>query len=223
MPRRRPGTIDIRAETQRYLVALTDAETFGWRLWAETSRRGVTDQTEVVVIGDGSHWIWNLADAHFPQATQIVDWYHASQYVWQAAATIFGETSDLRVSWAHQQMDALWDGRVAEVLVALEPYRSRGEGVTDAISYDTTHQGRMAYPTYRSRGLHIGSGTIESAGKQLVSARLKLAGMIWDAPGAEAVAVVRAWLKSERWDEAMRLRPPPQRLYRRQTESAAAA
>jgi hypothetical protein len=41
----------------------------------------VTDTTEVVVIGDGAHWIWNLASAHFPQAIQILDWYHASEYI----------------------------------------------------------------------------------------------------------------------------------------------
>ena len=52
--------------------------------------------------------------------------------------------------------------------------------------------------------------------KAALYARLKLAGMIWDAEGAEAVAVVRAWLKSERWNEAMRLRPPRHRTYRRQ-------
>lgn len=81
----------------------------------------------------------------------------------------------------------------------------------------------MDYPAYRARGLQIGSGTIESACKQLVSTRLKLAGMLWDADGAEAVAVGRAWLKSERWDEAMRMRPPLQRTYRRQTTARSAA
>ncbi len=222
-PRQRPETLVIQAEQQSYLAALTDAEAFGWQLWAEACRRGVTDQTEVVVIGDGAHWIWNVADEHVPQATQIVDWYHASQYVWRAAATIYGETSDLRIPWAHRHLDALWDGRVAEVLAALEPYRTKGEGVADALSYFTTHQARMDYPSYRARGLQIGSGTVESACKQLVSARLKLAGMIWDPEGAEAVAVVRAWLKSDRWDEALRLRPPPQRTYRRQAASATAA
>lgn len=221
-PRQQPDTLVMAAEQQSYLAVMADAASFGWQLWAEACRRGVTAHTELVVIGDGAHWIWNLADAHFPQATQIVDWYHASQYVWRAATTIFGETSDLRVPWVRQHLDALWDGRVTDVISALDPYCAKGEGVTDALSYFTTHQTRMDYPAYRARGLQIGSGTIESACKQLVSARLKLAGMIWDAPGAEAVAVVRAWLKSDRWDEAMRLRPPPQRPYRRQAASAAA-
>lgn len=223
VPRQRPDTVVLQAEAQSYVAALTDADTFGWQLWAEACRRGVTAQTEVVVIGDGAHWIWNLADAHFPQATQIVDWYHASQYVWRAAATIFGETSARRIPWARQQLDRLWDGGVGDVCATLEPYRTKGEGVTDALSYFTTHQARMDYPSYRARGLQIGSGTVESACKQLVSARLKRAGMIWDPAGAEAVAVVRAWLKSDRWDEAMRLRPPPQRTYRRHPPPSARA
>ncbi len=57
---------------------------------------------------------------------------------------------------------------------------------------------------------------MESACKQLVSARLKQAGMIWDASGAEEVAGVRAWLKSERWQEAMVLRAAPRRGSQRQ-------
>jgi hypothetical protein len=221
--RKRPDKVELRAEQQRYLAALTEAEPFGWQLWAEACRCGLRPESEVVVLGDGAHWIWNVAESHFPHATQVLDWYHASEYVWNAATAIFGEGSAPRRDWAKQQLDALWDGQVAQVLAALEPYRSKGEGVSAAISYYTTHQARMDYPAYRARGLQIGSGTIESACKQLVSTRLKLAGMIWDADGAEAVAVVRAWLKSERWDEAMRLRPPLHRTYRRQTTARSAA
>jgi hypothetical protein len=143
--------------------------------------------------------------------------------VWNAASALFGETSELRVRWAKQQLDALWQGKVLEVVAALQPYAQGSEAVEAAISYYTTHQARMDYASYRARGLQIGSGTIESACKQLVSARLKLAGMSWDEQGAEAVAVVRAWLKSERWGEAARLRPPPKRTYQRRTPSAKAA
>lgn len=223
VPRQRPETVAIHAETQSYVAALTDAETFGWPLWAEACRRGMTEQTEVVVIGDGAHWIWNLADTHFPHATQIVDWYHASQYVWRAADTLDGVDRIQRVPWAHQHLDLLWDGKVDEVVCALESHQDQGAGVTEALSYLTTHQGRMDYPAYRARGLQVGSGTIESACKQIVSARLKLAGMIWEPEGADAVAVVRAWLKSNRWAEAMRLRPPPRRTYQRQPPPSVAA
>ena len=177
-------------------------------------RRGVLTSDEVVVLGDGAHWIWNIAATHFPHATQILDWYHASEYVWDAASAIWGEHSAERAVWAVAQLDALWAGKVAVVLTELVQWQARGEAVAAALSYYTTHQGRMEYPSYRARGLQIGSGSVESACKQLVSARLKQAGMIWDATGAEAVATVRAWLKSERWEEAVALRGVRRRTYR---------
>ncbi len=168
----------------------------------------------------GEAFVQHMTDQMATLARTLRDWVQAE------TRSLYGEGSSLRVAWAQQWRDALWKGQVAEVFAALEPYRSKGDGVTAALSYFTTHQTRMDYPRYRARGLQIGSGTIERACKQLMRARLKLAGMIWDAEGAEAV-VVRAWLKSDRWGEALRLRPPPQRAYRRQaappTTSAAAA
>jgi len=120
-----------------------------------------------------------------------------------------------RSEWAHDQLDLLWEGKVKEVLSELELWRERGEAVEAAVSYYSEHQTRMEYASYRARGLQIGSGSAESACKQLVSARLKPAGMIWGASGAAAVAVVRAWLKSERWEEAIALRGVRRRTYRR--------
>jgi len=214
--RRRPERLEIRAHSTSYVTALAEAHTFGWQLWREAVRRGALVAGEVVVLGDGAHWIWNLAETYFPGATQILDWYHASHYLWEAATAIWGESSPERQAWAQLQLDDLWEGKVEQVLAALEVERAAGEAVTAALSYYTTHRSRMDYAAYRARGLQIGSGSVESACKQLVSARLKQAGMIWGATGAEAVATVRAWLKSERWEEAIGLRPAPARKYQRQ-------
>ena len=213
--RKRPERLEIRAQSASYVSALEQASSFGWRLWQEAVRRGVLSSDEVVVLGDGAHWIWNIAERHFPRATQIVDWYHASEYLWNAASAIWGEANPERTSWAHCQLDALWEGKVDEVLLELEQWRASGEAVEAALSYYREHQARMDYASYRARGLQIGSGSAESACKQLVSARLKQAGMIWDARGAEAVATVRAWLLSERWEEALALRSVRTRGYRR--------
>jgi hypothetical protein len=221
--RKRPERVEIRAESASYVSALEEAREFGWRLWQEALRRGVLGCEEVVVIGDGAHWIWNIAEKHFPRATQIVDWYHASTYLWNAASAIWGEASVERGAWAKAQLDKLWEGKVGEVLGELERWCERGEAVEAALSYYTEHQTRMEYASYRARGLQIGSGSAESACKQLVSARLKLAGMIWGASGAEAVAAVRAWLKSERWEEAIALRGVRRRSYRRKQARQAIA
>ena len=213
--RKRPERLEIRAECTSYVTALEEAREFGWRLWQEALRRGALEADEVVVLGDGAHWIWNLAETHFPRATQIVDWYHASGYIWTAASAIWGEASPQRAEWARAQLDKLWESKIEEVLDELSQWRERGEAVEAARSYYSEHQTRMDYASYRARGLQIGSGSVESACKQVVSARLKQAGMIWDADGAEAVATVRAWLLSERWQEAIALRGVRGRSYRR--------
>ena len=47
--------------------------------------------------------------------------------------------------------------------------------------------------------------------------------MIWEAAGAEAVAAVRAWLKSGRWPDALALhRVPVRRYVRKQVEARGA-
>jgi hypothetical protein len=203
-------------EQPSYQAALAEAEAFGWHLYVEARRRGVARADEVIVVADGAHWIWNVAEQLFPGATEIVDWYHASQYVWNAASALYGEGTSARSEWAQQQLDALWEGRVADVLLELQTHLELGGAIEEAVSYYTTHRNRLDYPAYRARELQIGSGTIESSCKQLVSARLKQAGMLWSEAGAAAVVAVRAWLKSGRWNEAMALRPHPRRSNHRQ-------
>lgn len=72
--RRRPERLEIRSHSTSYVTALEEAHSFGWRRWQEAVRRGVLSSDEVVVLGDGAHWIWNIAEKHFPGATQVVDW-----------------------------------------------------------------------------------------------------------------------------------------------------
>jgi hypothetical protein len=212
---KRPETLEIRAHSLSYVSALVEAERFGDQLWQEAARRGVMEAAEVVVIGDGAHWIWNIAKAQFPQATQIVDWYHASGYVWKAATALWGEQELQRTDWTFRQLDRLWEGKVEEVVEELREHRGPAKEVSDAVTYFTEHGKRMDYAAYRARGLQIGSGSVESGCKQVVTARLKGAGMIWDAAGAEQVAVVRAWLKSGRWEEALALHKVAVRGYTR--------
>ncbi len=212
------GRMDaVHAEAISYVAELgSRRDAFGWQLYAEAQRRGAATR-EVVVVGDGAAWLWTLAELHFPQATQILDWFHATEYVWSAASAIWGEGTAERTAWAERQLHALWEGQVGDVLAELQRQTACGAAVSGAHTYFTNQQARMQYPAYRAGGLPIGSGTVESGCKQVVSHRLKGAGMIWRADGARQVAKVRAWLKSGRWAEAMGVRPAPRRGYQRQS------
>lgn len=209
----RPDTLEVRAKNLSFYADLTDAEDFGKGFWVEAARRGVTAAKEVVIIGDGAHWIWSFAAEHFPQARQIVDWYHATEYIWNAAHALRGETTATTTVWAEARLTELWTGDVEAVLAQCTARVTDGEEIQKALTYFTNNRERMRSADYRALGLQIGSGSIESACKHLIGARLKQAGMIWTRSGARAVAKARARLKSGRWDETVAARSPLQRSY----------
>ena len=64
-----------------YLATFEPAARFAQLTDAEARRRGAEHIRQLVVLGDGAVWIWNIADALFPAATQIVDLYHAREHV----------------------------------------------------------------------------------------------------------------------------------------------
>ncbi len=55
-------------ESSSYVSTLEPVEHFGALIYAEARRRGSAKATEMVVLGDGAVWIWNLAKAHFPKS-----------------------------------------------------------------------------------------------------------------------------------------------------------
>ena len=50
-------------------------------------------------LGDGSKWVWNIANNHFPEAVQIVGWYHAEERLWKVAPAVYGEGSSTMKKW----------------------------------------------------------------------------------------------------------------------------
>ncbi len=211
----RPAQLEVRTHQPSFYTDLTDVETFGRHLWVEAERRGLAHAQQVIVIGDGAQWIWKQAEQHFPAATQILDWYHASTYAWKAANAIYGEATDLAKHCAKQLLDLLWEGQVHTVLQRLEPYTAHKPAVRDTLTYFRNNQHRMHYADYRAHGWQIGSGTIESGCKHVIAARLKQAGMLWSRNGARWVAKLRTRLKSRRWPQTMAAAPNPARTYHR--------
>ena len=69
-----------------------------------------------------------------------------------------------------------------------------------AITYYTHNEHRMDYARFRQQGYMIGSGTIESACKQIAAARLKCSGARWTLAGVIATAKARAAWLSKTWD-----------------------
>jgi hypothetical protein len=111
----------------------------------------------------------------------------------------FPDNEQAKQLWIKETKALLWDGQIDAVLAACEKWQPLS-AAQDAISYYTNQAHRMDYKRFREAGFFIGSGTIESACKQVASLRLKRPGARWSPRGAEAVAKARsAWLSGDNY------------------------
>jgi hypothetical protein len=201
-PEHRAPSGDLTRDAPSYAAGFVPAADFGRRLALEARRRGLDDAAEGVVLGDGAEWTWNLAAERCPAATQIVDWYHASQRVWALGRALYGEGPAQAEAWVEGHLGRLAKGAVRDLGRGWRKRRCRGPAaaVRDEQGGCFTNQAsRMAYDRCRARGLDIGSGMVESACKLLIGARAKGPGMRWSTPGANPVAQLRVLLFNEQW------------------------
>jgi len=184
----------LRAKNMRYFCDIAESDEFGKLLWATGCAVNADLSPELIFLGDGAVWIWNLVSKYFSHAVQIVDWYHAEENLEKVANAAFSDLA-LRAAWLESTKQALWDGLVEEVISDCQRLSASCEVARKAVHYFQTNAERMRYNLFRSAGYMIGSGTIESACKQIVSQRLKLPGAQWTVDGAVYTAKARsAWL-----------------------------
>jgi hypothetical protein len=201
----RDGSIDIRAVRITYVVSFEDAQAFARHVYLEAARRGLHHAQKVVVLGDGTEWIWNRIARFCDRPVEIVDFYHGTEHVWNAGQALFGEGTEETELWVTQRLKELLEQGPDALITSL---RTASAGTSAnvksilrrEINYFDKHKHRMQYPELRATGYHIGSGSVESACKRIIGARLKQAGMIWTREGAQAVAHLRAAILCNRWD-----------------------
>ncbi len=186
-----------------YLATFEPAERFGRLTDAEARRRGSEHIRQLVVLGDGAAWIWNLADELFPAATQIVDLYHAREHVHELATLATRLLRTSQPDWLAQRLADLDAGNIPALLTAGQNLTFTGSLARErdkAIGYFEANAHRMRHQHFRALGMFIGSGTVEAGCKAIIGQRLKLSGMRWNVPGATAIATLRCQEASNRWE-----------------------
>jgi len=192
---------EMQTKNISYATDQQDAESFGQLVWATGCQREVESYAEIVFIADGAAWIWRLVEQYYPNAIQIVDWYHACEYLAPIAKTAFAKDPQVENDWLEHTREDLWQGHIQEVLTACRALADRApEPVRKAISYYTNNEKRMNYAILREQGYLIGSGTVESACKQIALLRLCCAGARWSKDGLVQTAKARAAWLSDAWD-----------------------
>lgn len=193
-----PGVFVDAAGSKAYVAHRGSVGAFAPLLYALAQQQGLAQAQEVVMLGDGAAWIWNLAAEHFPTAVQIVDLWHAKQHVWQVANAVFGANTAKGAAWAQQQSQYLEEGNIEALVQAIAllppippPPTSTRSIPEQTMGYFITNAARMRYPVFRAQGMHIGSGIAEAACKTVVSTRMKRSGMRWTPAGLDALLALR--------------------------------
>jgi Uncharacterised protein family (UPF0236) len=202
-----PGVCVDQADQKHYVARRTKAEDFGKLLYALAVTYGLQRARQVVVLGDGAAWIWQLAAEHFPEAVQIVDLWHAREPVWKVARAVCGPNTPEATTWAEHACSLQAQGKIEElveeivVLPPMAPEPRAARSVPDIErDYFISNAARMPYPAFRAQGMQVRSAIAEAACKTVVSTRAKRAGMRWTPEGLSAVLALRTAVLNDTFD-----------------------
>lgn len=159
----------------------------------------------LVFISDGAPWIRNWIVDTFPQAISILDYYHASQYLYSFATAYFKTKQEVE-KWGHAQEKLLLKSKVALVVNNIRKLAPNHTEAKKVMDYYAANQDRMDYRNYQQIGCGIiGSGAIESAHRTVVQKRLKLSGQRWTKRGAQNMLNLRVTHMNGQWDKVVKL------------------
>jgi hypothetical protein len=192
----RDGTV-FRTTHHQYYCDIAHVDEFGKLVWGTGCQVSADWVAELVFVCDGATWIWELITHYYPNAVQIVDWYHAEDRLKRLGDAVFSSQAE-RQSWLAQVTESLWHGQVQDVILACQHLARKHDEARQAMTYFSNNTHRMRYDQFRAQGFLIGSGTIESGCKQIVTQRLKRSGAQWLVQGAVLTAKARsAWLSNQ--------------------------
>jgi hypothetical protein len=202
-PIRDEGSVTYSAALESACVLDTAAarSPFAQRVWREATRRRFCQAPRRVVLGDGALWIWNIADDQFPGATQIVDRYHAKEYLSDLGKALYGPTAPRAAQWAERRKEELDTGKFSALLNAIRRQVPRCDLARRCLHYFKTNRERMRYPEFHAQGLCTSSGVVEAGCKVAIGTRLKRAGMHWTKQGSNAIIALRCSKLSGRFQD----------------------
>ena len=153
-------------------------------------RRGLARAQAVYLVMDGAVWLWDLAEDRFKDAIKTLDFHHAREHLNAVAEALHGVGSSGAKDWLDQRLNYLRNGKESLVIRGLQDLVQRIEtlapGTQEVIvretNYFQAHRDHIHYRDREKEGTPLGSGAVESLGKQL-QRRLRGCGQFWGHPG----------------------------------------
>lgn len=198
---------DLRYEPPQVQTRQVVASRYRWHDFAAIVaqaawQQGFQGAKRKAFVADGAKNNWVLQRRFFASFVPVLDFIHALSYVFAGALAgrKFAEGWLIYTQWIRW----LWQGKVAQVIAALEARQAElGKPAADdadtsprqvvarALQYLSNHQDKMHYDQYRQEGLPMTSSHMESMVKQ-INQRVKGTEKFWSEEGGEAILQLRA-------------------------------
>ncbi len=200
--------IQVQADREEVMHSLYVCHVGGHKKFLEKLEAYTDAYRRKVLICDGAKWIWNWVEDAYPEAVQILDFYHAVEKLGLYAGFQYREEEERR-QWLEAKKQMLLRGGVERLLSELKDAAAGSQEArkarADVLRYYEGNQSRMQYHLYLEKGYMIGSGAIEAAHRSVVQQRLKLSGQHWSKDGAQQILNLRATRKSKQWNKVVEL------------------
>ncbi len=189
----------------KLVVSWQDQATeLGRRLNWEALREGLGRAQNILYLGDGAEWVWNLKKDRWKSAVELLDFYHGSEHLWSLGRALHGETQPQLSRWVEPLQHQLRHGSERRVLRRIAQLKKRrgetGKVIRREKNYFENHAGRLNYQAIANRGWPIGSGAVESACRQK-QCRFKRCGQFWTKNGLRNLCALDEARRNHHWDE----------------------
>lgn len=187
---------------KEYVTFLGCVDEFKKLLFDSAVRSGYGKVKEVVIIGDGAHWIWNMCEEVFPDAVYVLDYFHMTENIFNYAKLLYPNNEKKYTKWAKSVIHYIETQQVQKALLKIKNTSNQDQEIKLNLSgYIKNNQDRINYLDYKNKDYYIGSGMIESGNKLVVQKRMKQSGMRWGITGAQYMAALRAKHESGKWKD----------------------
>lgn len=171
-------------------------------------KTNVVNADQIICIGDGAPWIWNIFDEiiedmniNSEKVYKVLDFYHASKHLWAVIDTMPQLTQPQKIRLFKKCRRLLKQGHIESLIEMLGKKAKGNKDVHKELEYFHGHEQKCRYDLFIQQNIPIGSGAIESTIRRVVNLRLKGAGMFWLKENAEAFLHLRCQLKANRWKQ----------------------
>jgi hypothetical protein len=204
---KQPASPHSKPQNKHIWATLDGKETALSRLAGQVAQRQGDHIQHKVALCDGCEALQSRMAAQFSDFSLVLDFIHASEYLWDVANCLLGEANPDRLDWMSHQTLRMLSGQTQQVIADFRHRAQKSktkpaqrEQLNKTANYFERNLPFMDYPTYLANGWPIASGVIEGACRHFVKDRCELSGMRWNQTGAENLLRLRAVAENDDWD-----------------------